>query len=167
MNGRGDEVGKTCSPQKILAAVIRKRSDVARPMSRTPRANSLGILMSNRAVAHKAVPAPKEGTLPSGPAAAPERMTPSPIANTRKPAPTKSLPFLKYFKVNKAVAMTRPAPSIAHAVLCRCGCVAKVPARPKTAPSARPMDATTFRGRWLIGIISILAPRCSLRSGDP
>ena len=63
-NGRGDDVGNTRFPQKILAAVMQKRTEVATPTSRTPSANSLGILMSNRAVVHNAVPAPKEETLP-------------------------------------------------------------------------------------------------------
>ncbi|MGE5444504.1 MAG: hypothetical protein ACM3SR_07875 [Ignavibacteriales bacterium] len=91
-------------------------SEVAMSIRRTATANSLGMLMSKRAVAHRAVPAAKEGTLPAKPAAVPESMTLSPIANTRNPAATKSLPFLRNFSVSKLVAITRPTLSIPHNV---------------------------------------------------
>ena len=63
-------------------------------------------------VAYKAVPAAKEGRLPARVAAAPDRITPSPIAKTRNPAATQSLPFLKNFTVNNEAAITTPAPSM-------------------------------------------------------
>src|SRR5437867_8306045 len=54
-NGSGEAVGKTCSPQKILAAVMAKRTAPMTPISRIQIANSLGILVSRRAADHKAV----------------------------------------------------------------------------------------------------------------
>src|SRR5437899_2442834 len=113
-NGNGEEVGVNCSPQKILVAVRAKRSEATMPERRTPMANSLGILTSRRAVAHKAAPPAKAGTLPAEPAAVPESIMPSPIANTRNPAATKSFPFLQHSTVSRVAAITRPARSISH-----------------------------------------------------
>jgi hypothetical protein len=76
--------------------------------------NSPGILINKREVVHKAVPPANEGTLPTGPAAVPESITASPIANTRNPAATKSFPFLNNFKLGKVEAITGPRLSIAH-----------------------------------------------------
>lgn len=118
-NGSGFEIGNNCSPKKILIAVIAKRIDAATPDTRTQIANSRGMLMSKRAVAHRAVPAAKAGTLSAKFAAVPDRITPSPIANTRKPAETRSFPFRKNLMVSKAQAITRPEASIAQKVLLR------------------------------------------------
>jgi len=145
-NGSGDEVGNNCSPQKILAAVIANRIELAMPTRRTGMENSPGILINKREVAHKAVPAANAGTLPTRPAAVPESITASPIANTRNPAATKSFPFLKNFKLSKVAAITRPRLSIPHEMFRRFGCATRVPAKPNTAPRARPTAATTFSG---------------------
>ena len=99
---------------KIFAAATIKWIALAMPRIRIGRANNLGMLMSSSAVAHKVVPAAKEGILPAGPAAVPESRTPSPIAKTRKPPATMSFLDKKYFKASKAVAITKPALSIAH-----------------------------------------------------
>src|ERR1035438_8395185 len=55
--GSGEAVGRTCSPQKILAAVIAKRIAPTVPARRIQLANSLGTLVSRSAADHKAVPA--------------------------------------------------------------------------------------------------------------
>jgi len=112
--GSGEEVGSTCSPQKILAAVIAKRIEAVTPARRAQTANSLGTPVSRSAADHNAVPAPNEGTLPARVVAVPESMTPSPIANTRNPAATTSFPLLKNFTASRAVATTRPTPSMPH-----------------------------------------------------
>ena len=114
--GSGDDVGSNGSPQNILADVMAKRSEVAIPIRRTAAANSFGMLISKSAVAHRAVPAAKDGTLPARPAAVPESMTASPIAKTRKPAATKSIPCRKNFKASKAPAITKPRLSMAQKV---------------------------------------------------
>jgi hypothetical protein len=152
-NGNGDVVGSNCAPQKILAEVMTKRIEAATPRRRTPIANSLGRLMSRRAVAHKAVPAAKEGTLSAKLPAVPESITPSPIANTRNPAATISFPFLTNFNVNKLAAITRPVPSIAQKVLRRLAWATNVPAMPNTAPRARPTAATMFNALCVVGFI--------------
>jgi len=108
--------------------------------------------MSKRAVAHRAVTAANDGTLPITLPAVPESITPCPIANTRNPAATRSFPFLKNFKVSKVVAITRPTPSIPHEVARRFGCVTIVPARSNTAPRASPTAATTFNGLFILVI---------------
>ena len=113
-NGSGEEVGNTCSPHKILAAVIAKRIAATVPTRRIQLENSLGTPVSSRAADHKAVPAANEGTLSARVAAVPESITPSPIANTRNPAATQSLPFLKNLKARRVVATTRPTASIPH-----------------------------------------------------
>src|SRR6266566_8255409 len=112
--GNGEEVGNTCSPQNILAAVIAKRIEPIMPTRRTQPANSLGTLVSKRAADHRAVPAANEGTLPTRVVAFPESITPSPIANTRNPAATTSFPFLNNCTASRAVATTKPTPSIPH-----------------------------------------------------
>ena len=91
-----------------------KRIAPMMPTKRTQLANSLGTLVSRRAADHRAVPAANEGTLSARVAAVPESITPSPIANTRNPAATKSFPFLKNLKASRLAATTRPTPSIPH-----------------------------------------------------
>jgi hypothetical protein len=130
-----------------------KRTEAARPRIRTPMANSLGTLTSKRAVAHNAVPAAKDGALAARVPAVPESITPSPMANTKKPAATISLPLLKNFKPNKLVAITRPAPSIAHDILRTFASATNVPAMPNTAPRAMPMAATMFNSLGLVELI--------------
>src|SRR6266516_492888 len=76
--GSGEEVGNTCSPQNILAAVMPKRIEPMMRARRTKPANSLGALVSKSAQDHKAVPAAKEGTLSTREAAVPTSMTLSP-----------------------------------------------------------------------------------------
>ncbi len=148
-NGSGAAVGNTCSPQKILAAVIAKRIAPIMPARRIQLANSLGTLVSRSAADHKAVPAANEGTLSARVAAVPESITPSPIANTRNPVATKSLPFLKNFKASREVATTRPTPSMPHEAARRFCSVTTVPTRPNTPPRARPSAATTFTGLFI------------------
>lgn len=97
--------------------------------------------------AHSAVPAANAGTLAAGPAAVPDINTASAIAKTRNPPATRSCPVLKYFRASSAVAITRPALSIAHNDACRWGFAVKLPAMPKTPPNVRPMTA-----RMLIGL---------------
>lgn len=110
--------------------------------------------MSKSAVAHNVVPAANAGMLPTKLPAVPDSSTPSPIANTRNPAATKSSPSLKNFNVSNVVAITRPALSIAHEVLRSFSCVTIVPTMPNTAPSARPTEATTFNFRFAVGFNS-------------
>jgi len=106
--GSGEAVGKTCSPQKILAAVIAKRIAPRVPASRIHMANSLGTLVRRSAADYNAVPAANAGTLASSVPAVPDSMTASPMANTRKPAETVSFPARKYFNVSSAVATISP-----------------------------------------------------------
>jgi hypothetical protein len=79
----GDEVGNSCSPQKILAATMAKRIALTVPKRRTASANCLGMLMSRSASAHSAVPAANAGTLAAGPAAVPDISTASAIRSGR------------------------------------------------------------------------------------
>jgi len=139
-------VGNNCSPQRILADVTANRIELAIPTKRTKMGNSLGMLINKSEVAHNPAPPANAGTLPTRPAAVPESMTASPIANTRNPAATKSFPFLRNFRVSRAAAITRPRLSIPQEMFRRLGCATRVPARPNTAPRARPTAATTFSG---------------------
>src|SRR5579864_9586850 len=103
-NGSGLEIGKTCSPQKIRAAVIAKRTAPSRLARRIQLANSLGAPVSRRPADHRDAPAAKEGTLASRLDAVPDSITASPIENTRNPAAAKSAPLRKNFKASSAVA---------------------------------------------------------------
>lgn len=152
-NGSGDAVGSNGSPQKILAATVPIRIAAIMPARRIQAANSLGTLMSRRAADHRAVPAAKEGTLPARVEAVPERMTASPIANTRKPAAIRSAPFLKYFNASREVATTRPTLSMHQAMARRFWLVTMVPTIPNTPPSARPIAARMFEGRFIASSI--------------
>jgi hypothetical protein len=92
-NGSGDVVGSSSAPQKILVAVMTKRIEAAMPMRRTPTANSFGILISKRAVAHKAVPAANEGTLPAKLAAVPEKHYALSNRKHKKPSSNNIIPL--------------------------------------------------------------------------
>ncbi len=148
--GSGDEVGNTCLPQNMLAAVIAKRIDPIMPTTRTQTANSFGTLVSRRAAHHNAVPAANEGTLPSAVVAFPVSMTLDAHANTRNPAATISFPFLKKCSASSAVATIKPTPSIAHKAAWRLRAATNVPAIPKTPPSARPITATMFADFFIL-----------------
>src|SRR5438093_9151284 len=138
-------MGNTCSPQKILPAVIAKRTAAVIPVRRVHVANVFGRLVIRSDADHNAMPAPKDGTLAVRPAAVFDSNRLSPATNTRKPAATQSFPILKYFMVNKAVATTRPTASMAQNACRSDGCPMKVPARPNTPPIARPTAATRSR----------------------
>jgi hypothetical protein len=88
-NGNGDEMGESGTPERISSAVVAKRIALATPTPRTRMENSPGMLTRRSAVAHKAVPAANEGGLSLSAAAAPDMMTPSPIAKTRNPDATR------------------------------------------------------------------------------
>src|SRR3954470_7800939 len=98
----------------MRAAVTPNRQAATAPSSRSDDGSCRGALIRASAAAHNALPAANAGTLALGPAAVPERRTPSPIANTRKPPATISAPARKYFRLSRLVAITRPTLSIAH-----------------------------------------------------
>lgn len=60
-------MGRTGSPQKILAAVIKNKTEAKMPNARTQIGNCFGRLMSRSAVALSATPAPNEGILAIAP----------------------------------------------------------------------------------------------------
>ena len=82
------------------------------------------------------------------PAAVPDSNTPSPIAKTRNPAATMSMPDRKYLRASRLVATTKATLSIAHKLAWRAGEATSVPASPKTAPTRRPPAAIRSRVCW-------------------
>ena len=80
-------------PEKICSAVDANILAASSPNVRTGKGKTGGRLMSARAIAQSPLPAPKDGTLASRSIVALDKMTPSPMAKTRKPAATRSCPI--------------------------------------------------------------------------
>jgi hypothetical protein len=165
--GSGDEVGNTSSPQNILAAVVAKRTEPIMPTTRTQTANTLGTLVSRRAVHHKAVPAPNEGTLPSRFVAVPISITLDAQANTRNPAATMLFPFRKNCSASRAVATIKPTPSIAMKRLGDYVWRQMSPPFRRLPPRTRPITATIFTEMFIWAVIIHHSPHATLKGSKP
>ena len=99
--GNGEEVGNTCSPQKILADVTANRVAPIMPAKRVQLANPWGMLVSRRAADHKAVARGKGRNACGKGSCGPDEHYAFPIAKMTKPAAARSFPFLKNFKASR------------------------------------------------------------------
>jgi hypothetical protein len=125
------------------------------PVRRHQVAKVPGRQVIRRDADHRAIPAPKDGTLASKPAAVFDSKRLSPTVNTRNPAATHSSPLRKYFKANNAVATISPIASTPHSSCRIAACPTKVPARPNAPPVPRPIAA--MRSNLLCLVVFIMA----------
>ena len=136
---------KVLLPDILLqCSAVAPSSNAARPpKARTGRGMTFGVLMRTKAAAQSPAPAAKDGALASSDIAEPESTKAWPAMNTKNPAASSWLPRPRKWTASNAAATMRAIPSTPHARPRKAGDGAKLPAKPRSAPTTRQMGATT------------------------